>query len=93
MTRFPFSMSLLALAVGSSAQAETNVMEESIVVGTRASLMSAVDKQELADKLISIALRQVAKRSFFLLLQSCGGQAVVFHRLLSYQKHEMSKFT
>ena len=54
MTRFPFSMSLLALAVGSSAQAETNVMEESIVVGTRASLMSAVDKQELADKLISV---------------------------------------
>lgn len=54
MARFPFSLSLIALAVSTSVQAETNEMEETIVVGTRASLMSAIDKQELADKLISV---------------------------------------
>ena len=54
MARFPLSLSLIALAVSTSVQAETNEMEETIVVGTRASLMSAIDKQELADKLISV---------------------------------------
>ena len=49
-----FGLSLLAIAMTAAAQAETDVMEESIVVGTRASLMSAIDKQELADGLISV---------------------------------------
>jgi TonB-dependent receptor len=49
-----FGLSLLAVAITAAAQAETDVMEESLVVGTRASLMSAIDKQELADGLISV---------------------------------------
>ena len=49
-----FGLGLLAVAITAAAQAETDVMEESVVVGTRASLMSAIDKQELADGLISV---------------------------------------
>lgn len=40
-----FGLGLLAVATSAAAQAETDVMEESVVVGTRASLMSAIDKQ------------------------------------------------
>ena len=54
MIRISVSVLLSTLALGSTAKAETNEMEETIVIGTRASLMSAIDKQELADGLISV---------------------------------------
>ena len=50
----PFSLSVLAVAIAANVQAETEVIEETLVIGTRASLMSAIDKQELADGLISV---------------------------------------
>ena len=54
MKRFPSSLPVNGLVVSTRVQGETNEMEETIVVGTRASLRSAIDKQELADKLISV---------------------------------------
>ena len=50
----PFSLSVMAVAIAANVQAETEVIEETLVIGTRASLMSAIDKQELADGLISV---------------------------------------
>lgn len=54
MKAAPFALGLLAAAITANVHAETEVMEETIVVGTRASLMSAIDKQEMADGLISV---------------------------------------
>ena len=49
----PFSLSVLAVAIAANVQAETEVIEETLVIGTRASLI-AIDKQELADGLVSV---------------------------------------
>ena len=49
-----FSLSVLAVAIAANVRAETEVIEETHVIGTRASLMAAIDKQELADGLISV---------------------------------------
>ena len=54
MKAAPFALGLLAAAITANLHAETEIMEETLVVGTRASLMSAIDKQEMADGLISV---------------------------------------
>ena len=50
----PTSLCLLAVVAAANSNAETELVEETVVIGTRASLMSAIDKQELADGLISV---------------------------------------
>ena len=35
----PFSLSVMAVAIAANVQAETEVIEETLVIGTRASLM------------------------------------------------------
>ncbi|MGB0998395.1 MAG: TonB-dependent receptor [Pseudomonadales bacterium] len=54
MKAAPFALGLLAAAITANLHAETEIIEETLVVGTRASLMSAIDKQEMADGLISV---------------------------------------
>lgn len=54
MKAAPFALGLLAAAITANLHADTEIIEETLVVGTRASLMSAIDKQEMADGLISV---------------------------------------
>jgi|GEM_PF-6851661 hypothetical protein len=43
-----FALSLLATAITANAHARTEIMEETIVVDTQASLTSAIDKPEMS---------------------------------------------